>query len=210
MFANAVLIRVVGLPLAIALFAACANNGVGLEGPPPPEPVAAMSSPIVPPDESELDLAGFIKTLQTVSVSVEQVGTSPPEFFSVPAKGITINGAYVAVFEYSDSIKARAEVAYVSPNGGQIAVPNGPVSQIEWVATPHFYQRGQLVVQYIGDESEVLSALEAALGSPFAAGSSSHFLPPAGEKPTLSRRKDGIRKNTLSRPGQMLPAQSTK
>ena len=41
---------------------------------------------------------------------------------------------------------------------------------VEWVATPHFYSAGTLLVLYVGDERRTLDALQRLLGPPFAGG----------------------------------------
>jgi hypothetical protein len=37
-----------------------------------------------------------------------------------------------------------------------------------WVATPHFYEAGKLIVLYVGEDSGVVGVLEEALGPQFA------------------------------------------
>jgi hypothetical protein len=39
-----------------------------------------------------------------------------------------------------------------------------------WIATPHFYSGGQLIVLYVGDQSSTMNLLEEVLGSQFAGG----------------------------------------
>ena len=39
---------------------------------------------------------------------------------------------------------------------------------VNWVATPHFYKTGKLIVLYVGDNMTVISTLETVLGPQFA------------------------------------------
>ena len=39
---------------------------------------------------------------------------------------------------------------------------------VSWVAAPHFYQTGKLIVLYVGDDTAVHNVLENVLGSQFA------------------------------------------
>jgi hypothetical protein len=86
-------------------------------------------------------------------------------FFSVHARRIVVKDEDVQVFEYPSAARANSDAAQVSPTG----TPVGQ-SQISWMATPHFYKRDRLIVLYVGFTSEILKALAATLGSPFAAG----------------------------------------
>jgi hypothetical protein len=54
----------------------------------------------------------------------------------------------------------------VSADGGSVGT-----SSMSWMATPHFYQAGKLLVLYVGDNAVVADMLESALGSQFAGGS---------------------------------------
>ncbi|MFA9396773.1 MAG: hypothetical protein ACERKV_00710 [Clostridiaceae bacterium] len=40
--------------------------------------------------------------------------------------------------------------------------------QIDWVSEPHFYKSGNIIVQYIGTNEEIISLLEDILGEQFA------------------------------------------
>ena len=96
----------------------------------------------------------------TVVESAEKV-TQP--FFSVQGRVITVNGGDVQVFEYENATTADTEAALVSPDGFSVGA-----SMISWVAPPHFYKAGKLIVLYVGDSESVIGALEGALGSQFA------------------------------------------
>jgi hypothetical protein len=41
---------------------------------------------------------------------------------------------------------------------------------ITWIATPHFFSSGRLLVLYVGDNNEILSMLEQLLGPQFTGG----------------------------------------
>ena len=122
------------------------------------------------------DYVSLIDNLRGAGASVEPAGSVSSEFFSVPGEAITVNGAQVHVFEYADAAQAKAEAAYISPDGGRISVPDpsDPSREreilVEWMGTPHFYLRERLIVQYIGDDAAVVNVLKAALGPQFAGG----------------------------------------
>ena len=54
---------------------------------------------------------------------------------------------------------ARLEAARISPDGSMIGTTN-----VAWIATPHFYQKGKLLVIYIGDNVATQALLSSLLG----------------------------------------------
>jgi hypothetical protein len=57
----------------------------------------------------------------------------------------------------------ESDAVLVDADGGSIGT-----SMVTWVATPHFYKKGRILVLYIGDNAETLKALESVLGPQFA------------------------------------------
>jgi hypothetical protein len=74
-----------------------------------------------------------------------------------------MDGADVQVFEY-ESVKAlQADADQVAPDGGSIGT-----TMITWVASPHFFRSGRVLVLYVGDDGAVLERLQDVLGEQFA------------------------------------------
>jgi hypothetical protein len=88
-------------------------------------------------------------------------GSNP--FFSTNAQLVIVNDRTISVFEYASAAAAGADAAKVSPDGS--AVGN---TMITWVASPHFYKAGALIVIYAGTDDAVLGPLEQTVGKPFA------------------------------------------
>ena len=86
-------------------------------------------------------------------------------FFSVTGQVLSVNDNDVQAFEYADAQLAEAEAAMIASDGSSVGT-----SMMMWVATPHFYQSGRVIVLYVGDDADALAVLEAALGSPIAEG----------------------------------------
>lgn len=76
---------------------------------------------------------------------------------------IKVRGEDVQVFQYADAAATDAQAALVSRDGSKVGTTN-----IHWVAPPHFYKNGKIIVLYVGDDRQVLRTLEAVLGPPFA------------------------------------------
>jgi hypothetical protein len=141
-----------------------------------PQPPTVVPTSTPSSVEPVMDYASLVDRLRAAGLLVEPFGTSPPEFFSMPRQVITVNDAEVVVMEYADMATAEAEAAFVSPDGGKFSIPDRSkpwvvmTRLIDWSATPHFYKRGRLIVQYVGDNPAVIGALETVLGPQFAGG----------------------------------------
>ena len=117
-------------------------------------------------DGAVIDYATLIDHLRSAGASVEPFGKVSQAFFSVESQVITVNGGEVHVFEHADVAAADAEAEHISPDRSAFGRP--PTTMVHWVATPHFYKTGRLIVLYLGDDRLVTRALEAGLGPQFA------------------------------------------
>lgn len=120
-------------------------------------------TPLVSHGGPVTDYVSLIDQLRAAGATVEPAGAVSQPFFSVKGQVIKVNGEDVQVFEYTDAAAAEAEAATVSPDGRSIGT-----SMVTWVAAPHFYKTGKLIVLYIGNNQTTLAALETALGPQFA------------------------------------------
>ncbi|HET6671434.1 MAG TPA: hypothetical protein VFH15_14500 [Pyrinomonadaceae bacterium] len=84
-------------------------------------------------------------------------------FFSPLGRLVNIEGQAVQVFEYAHLERAEKEATLVSADGMTIGG-----SKPFWMAPPHFFKGGRLIVIYVGNEPAILKLLHAALGKQFA------------------------------------------
>ncbi len=140
------------IPIAFLFLVAAWVTGCGGQ----PTPIVSHGGPVT-------DYVSLIDNLRTAGATVEPAGEVSQPFFSVKGQMITVNGGNVQVFEYADAAAADAEAALVSPDGGSVGT-----SMMTWVATPHFYKKGKLIVLYVGDSTDVTDGLKAALDPQFA------------------------------------------
>jgi hypothetical protein len=117
---------------------------------------------------------GLVARLRANGASVTpQSSTSTAGFFSVGARDITVNGAALSVFEYALPLAADADARGVSMDGTTITSGFGPwhrAAAIDWLAPPHYFKDGRVIVVYIGDNAEVIAALTRVMGPQFAGG----------------------------------------
>ena len=62
---------------------------------------------------------------------------------------------------------ADAEAALISPDGYSIRTATKG-AEVGWIAPPHFYKAGKLIVLYVGESEVVTVVLERVLGPQFA------------------------------------------
>lgn len=109
------------------------------------------------------DRAGLIEALRAAGAQVEPNEPVSQVFLAAEGQIIKVNDADVQVFEYDSPGAMEADAAQVAPDGGSVGT-----TMITWIATPHFFKSGRILVLYIGEDVEILNLLEGALGAQFA------------------------------------------
>ena len=137
----------VALGLSAWLAAACA----GARAPTPPEGVPVGSF-----DE-------FVAAARSAGATAESAGTVSQVFFEPEGKVVSIDGQDVQVFEFAGEEEVDAAVQSISQDGSSIGT-----SMVTWVAAPHFYKGGRLIVLYVGEDGGVIEVLDQVLGPQFA------------------------------------------
>lgn len=84
-------------------------------------------------------------------------------FFTVSGRTLNVKDEQIQVFEYRAAKTAESESSQVSGDGSPVGT-----TMINWIAPPHFYKSGRLIVLYVGENADVIKALENALGKQFA------------------------------------------
>lgn len=109
-------------------------------------------------------LSDLISELSATEVHVEQrpqLGRSTT-FFETPGSVLVVDGHQVWVYEYDD-VTSREAISETILMGGW-SVNHTPV---EWIASPHYWLRGRLIVQYLGDDAAPIGVLSGVLGEEF-------------------------------------------
>ena len=119
----------------------------------------------VSPDGPVNDYVSLVDNLRAAGARVDAAGTVSQPFFAPQGQVVTVNGEDIQAFEFPSVEEADAAADTVSPDGSAIGT-----SMVFWVAPPHFYKAGRLIVIYVGSDSDVIAALQAAMGSQFAGG----------------------------------------
>jgi hypothetical protein len=116
--------------------------------------------------KSTKELSRLIENLraQGAKVRLTNEKVSQP-FFSSAGRIMNINGESIQVFQYAQAATADNEAKHVSLDGMSIGT-----SKPSWMAPPHFFKSGKLIVLYVGNEQTVLKVLQTAIGNQFAGG----------------------------------------
>jgi hypothetical protein len=113
------------------------------------------------------DYASLIDNLRKAGAVVEPRGEVAPDFLSAKRRVISVNDSNVQVWDYDDAAAADAEAALISPDGSSVHTAT-KITLVEWIAPPHFYKAGKLIVLYVGESEAVTVVLERVLGPQFA------------------------------------------
>lgn len=130
--------------------------------------LAACSSGTAEIEEPQGTIAGIqalVEALQDAGLPAQVAGDVEQPFFEPIGRVIEIGEEQIQVFEFDDAQNAQRVADGISPDGTAIGT-----TMVTWMATPHFYQAGDLIVLYVGEQSVIVSALTAALGPQIAGG----------------------------------------
>ena len=108
-------------------------------------------------------MAEFLQELREKGAEAESSESIEQPFFSVIGDTVQLNGESLQVFEYDSAETMESDAVLVDADGGSIGT-----SMVSWMATPHFYKKGRILVLYVGDHTETLRLLESVLGAQFA------------------------------------------
>ena len=148
---------------SLVLVSAC-----GATGSPIPSPTTDTAGNATPTTDTKggmvLDKAGLVAALKLAGVNATSAGSVEQPFMSVPGEAFNAGNEAMQVFEYADEAAVESDASKIKPDG----TIDG--SSVSWMAQPHFYRSGRIIVIYIGTDQTVLTALSAAIGQPFATG----------------------------------------
>ena len=161
------LVAILGAAALMAVVAAC-GNGAGPTSPsdevptPAPEP-NAPTTPIVSHGGPVKDYVSLVDGLRAARATVDPAGTLSQPFFAPQGQLISVDDQDVQAFEFASGDEADTVAETVSADGSSIGT-----SMVRWIAPPHFYKVGRLIVLYVGCDGDVVDVLEETMGPEFA------------------------------------------
>ena len=116
---------------------------------------------------TSLTYSAFVQKLQQKGVSAATTNALNADLFSGTAHGLVIQNEHISVFEYETNDAMQADANNISPDGSTIHNQNGSISAIDWIAPPHFYKAGRIIVFYVGKSQHIMSLLQSIFGPQF-------------------------------------------
>jgi len=118
------------------------------------------------PVQDQVSLIDALRKTVTVDIS----GTISQPFLK-PQSGTTVrlsggpltSAAELQLLEYGSAAAAQADGHQIQADGSGTAT-----TIVDWVAPPHFFLKGRVMVLYVGSDPAVLSLLQSLLGPQFA------------------------------------------
>lgn len=91
------------------------------------------------------------------------------DFFPTTRKRMIIDNEVLDIYLFSSDKKMENEAKCIDSGGGQYSDGSKTIN-IGWPLSPHFYKKGSIIVQYIGENEKIISDLKYILGEQFAGG----------------------------------------
>lgn len=82
-------------------------------------------------------------------------------------KKVILYDTDVIIYSYEDNEEMEKEASTINKDASEIIRTDNTI-QIEWQKTPHFYKKGKIIVQYIGDDERIIYDLKEIMGEQFA------------------------------------------
>lgn len=116
----------------------------------------------------------FESALRARGATTDEIGPASTITFQGAGHALFVNGVQVAAYEYGTALAAQMDAARVSTDGSTFARGLWPLGgeglNVDWIAPPHHFKKGRVIVTYIGGDSATIELLSAVLGPQFAGG----------------------------------------
>lgn len=108
---------------------------------------------------SDYNLENFKVDMESKGYTVE-IMSKDKDFFDSPKFEIKIGDSKVLVYDYEELTTLEKDISGVTENG---LVVSG--TKVSWEKTPHYYKKGELLVIYDGENTNIITSLEEVLGT---------------------------------------------
>ncbi len=132
--------------------------------------MTACSSTQGSPSSHGMDYKTLLKNLQAHDTSVVPAGDVSQPFMNAQGHIIKIRGEQIQVYEYTTVSDADTQASHTSSDGSTFTVKSltgTSGTAVDWIAPPHFYKQGRVIVLYVGRNSTIIKTLTNMLGRQF-------------------------------------------
>ena len=117
--------------------------------------------------EGAADYAALLTLLDDGGFQYSESASGSDSLLSVPRKALTVEDEIIGVYEYAASVDMEKDAACIHPDGCGIS-RSGSEVQISWISLPHFFKKGTLIIEYVGEDEQILAFLSDNFGAQFA------------------------------------------
>jgi hypothetical protein len=118
-----------------------------------------------------LSYDGLKSALRAHGAAVQDDGLGSQPFLAGTDRRLRVNGVGVDVFEYRTTFEASYDASRISADGstfrGGLGPLGGQAAAVEFIAPPHWFRSGRVVVLYVGQQGDLLALLRQVLGPQF-------------------------------------------
>jgi hypothetical protein len=86
------------------------------------------------------------------------------KFLSSKKKNLMVGSEFITIYIYRNNFLLEKDADKQQPDGS--GLKQG--IEIEWASYPHFYKKGKIIVQYIGNNEKIISDLKNVMEYQFA------------------------------------------
>ncbi|HVT02445.1 MAG TPA: hypothetical protein VHL58_03610 [Thermoanaerobaculia bacterium] len=127
-----------------------------------PDSGSASSSSAPTSNSSQSGWSAIEQRLRAAGLAMTAAGTIEQPFWTRQARVFSTPAGDIQVYEFPSAADAQTAAKQVGGGGGTIGT-----SSMAWMAPPHFFRSGNVIVIYLGSSAETLQKLEAVFGKQF-------------------------------------------
>lgn len=116
--------------------------------------------------QNTFDVEQFVNEMKAKNYSFELQDVEK-SFLPTTRKRMIIGKETIDIYLYDSNKKAQKDAKRIDSDG--CGYSNGTKAvKVSWVSYPHFYKKGDIIVQYVGTNESIISDLKELLGEQFA------------------------------------------
>ena len=117
--------------------------------------------------ENGTDYISFLEILDDNQIQYKEGDLDTSSFLSVARMPIFIGDEIISIYEYASNEDMEKDSTYIDKGGSSISMPGKEV-EISWVSYPHFFKKDTLIINYVGENQQILELLNKNYGDEFA------------------------------------------
>ncbi len=86
------------------------------------------------------------------------------DFLQAPRKRMKIGTDVVDIYLYNSNKSMEKDAKGININGGGYSRGNKLI-KVDWIAPPHFFKKGNIIVQYVGKNEKIITDLKNVMGN---------------------------------------------